>query len=117
MRPDEPETSDPLAPAELAAYLAELFPGWDLAEILRKGADVVDGELGELLAATAAHIGTQEDPPYDPEANICIGCPGCHTGGRCVEDPPEDDWWDGQPDPDDSEPVRPIEDVPTRGLL
>lgn len=68
--------------------------------------------------------------PYDPDANICIGCPGCLTGGRCIEDQDEDDdWWDDEPDDDDPEdwgedwPAevyvhgRRIEDVPTRGLL
>jgi hypothetical protein len=58
------------------------------------------------------------DPPYDPEANICIGCPGCFTGGRCIEDPPDpDDWWDDDPDDWEPEQVRPVVDVPTRGLL
>jgi hypothetical protein len=37
-------------------------------------------------------------PPYDPDANICIACPGCLTGGRCIDDPrdPDDDCEEAQ---------------------
>lgn len=70
-------------------------------------------------------------PPYDDwgEDPGCLGCPGCLTGGRCIEDQDEDDdWWDDEPDDDPEDwgedwPAevyvygRRIEDVPTRGLL
>lgn len=58
-------TPDPLGPdpADLAAYLTDLLPDLDVAAILRHGADVVPGELGELLAATADHIPTRKDAP------------------------------------------------------
>lgn len=59
-------TPDPLGPdpADLAAYLTELLPDLDVAAILRKGADVVPGELGELLAATADQITTTGEDPH-----------------------------------------------------
>lgn len=64
-----------------------------------------------------------ETPPYDPAANICIGCPGCLTGGRCIEDPIED--WDDHDDHDQACEcpdctIDDWDDVPvidTRGLL
>lgn len=52
--------TDPLT-AELGVYLAKRFPDLDVAAILRNGADVVPGELGGLLAATAEQIPIQED--------------------------------------------------------
>lgn len=56
--------------------------------------------------------------PYEADAAICIGCPGCFTGGRCIEDPSDpDDGWDDDPDDWEPEQVRPVVDVPTRGLL
>lgn len=52
--------TDPLT-AELGVYLATRFPDLDVAAILRKGAGVVPGEIGDLLAATAEQIPIRED--------------------------------------------------------
>jgi hypothetical protein len=49
-------------------------------------------EIYEELARLAGW--RDETPPYDPEANICVGCPGCLTGGRCVDDPDEPDDYE-----------------------
>lgn len=85
--------------------------------------------------APAEHEGYD---PYDGQDAAmvapCIGCPGCHTGGPCIDDP-DADWecpgcgelnGDCAPacpyadDPDENyEPVtlRPVVDVATGDLL
>lgn len=75
---------DTVQQAVRAAIAADDMQTW--GEHASRGAEIYE-ELARLS-------GWRDDsPPYDPVANICVGCPGCLTGGRCIEDPsdPDDD--------------------------